>query len=52
MTTFQNRVRIMFTTAAVINTHQQANTEMNSFLKSALSNVNRLDMHRIPVNSH
>lgn len=52
MTTFQKRVRIMFTTAAVINTHQQANAEMNSFLQSALSNVNSIDIHHIPVNAH
>ena len=52
MTTFKKSVRIMFTTAAVINTHQQARAEMNSFQQSTLSNVNSLDMLRIPVNAH
>ena len=52
MTTFQKRVRIMLTTAFVINTNQQTNVEMNNFLQSALSNVNSLDMHRILVNLH
>jgi len=52
MTTFKKRVRIMFTTNAVINTHQQANAEMNSFLQSALNDVNSHDMPRIPVKEH
>ena len=52
MTTLQKHVRIMFTTAAIVNSHQQSNAEMNSSLQGALNNVNSPDIHSITAKAH